>query len=428
MLQKRQAIGLIAAAMHGGGLARLFAQSAPGAPTAGATSQRLSAQQLENIVAPVALYPDDLLAILLPSATTPLEIVKAQRFLDRRKSNPNLQPDASMPAPVKSLLNYPDVVKSMSDDLDWTSALGTAVTVQQKRRRRRNPVVPAQGLRCRQSEERRQADCRGREGDDQGRAGQSASDLRAAISAGPGCRRQPGARVCLLPDPVPGVLLPVPARSGVRHGVFVGATTAYAFNWNNASINYNVNVNNLQQERMNYANNAREDWQSQSRSNQTQRQGQSRPKPDAAAGSSLGTTSANQAQRQQAATNQQTQRPQSAAQTQQTSLSGFATRPALLPRRRTIDGKGVAAEQRVGRQPFARTVVLRRGSAFGTRRRVWRNGFGRGDFPRQRARDAEPLGAPGRRPGSRRAWSGSAGPLGPTGWRPGTPTLTGNRT
>ena len=37
-----------------------------------------------------------------------------------------------MPAPVKSLLNYPDVVKKMNDDLDWTGALGSAVTAQQK--------------------------------------------------------------------------------------------------------------------------------------------------------------------------------------------------------------------------------------------------------------------------------------------------------
>ncbi len=132
MLQNRKAICLIAAAIAVGVPPALLAQSAPGTPTAGVTSQGLSAQQLENIVAPVALYPDDLLAIVLPSATTPLEIVKAQRFLDRRKSDPNLQPDASMPAPVKSLLNYPDVVKRMSDDIDWTSALGTAVTVQQK--------------------------------------------------------------------------------------------------------------------------------------------------------------------------------------------------------------------------------------------------------------------------------------------------------
>jgi len=77
---KAEAFCLIAAAIAVAVSPNLVAQSAPGAPAAGAASQGLSARQLESIVAPVALYPDDLLAILLPSATTPLEIVKAQRF------------------------------------------------------------------------------------------------------------------------------------------------------------------------------------------------------------------------------------------------------------------------------------------------------------------------------------------------------------
>ena len=80
MSQKMEAICLLAAAMAMAVPLTSLAQSAPGTPGAGVTSQRMSSQQLENIVAPVALYPDDLLAILLPSATTPLEIVKAQRF------------------------------------------------------------------------------------------------------------------------------------------------------------------------------------------------------------------------------------------------------------------------------------------------------------------------------------------------------------
>ena len=426
MLQKREAMCLIAAAIALAVPPALFAQSAPGAPTAGATSQRLSAQQLENIVAPVALYPDDLLAILLPSATTPLEIVKAQRFLDRRKSNPNLQPDASMPPPVKSLLNYPDVVKSMSDDLDWTSALGTAVTVQQ------SDVVDAiQSF-------RRKVYAVGNLKSDDKQIVVVEKETIKVVQANPQViyvpQYQPAQVVVVsaapvyayYPTPYPVYYYPYPPGAAFATGVFVGATTAYAFNWNNASINYNVNVNNLQQERMNYANNAREDWQSQSLSNQTQRQGQSAQNQTQRQDAVSGTTSANQAQRQQAAANQQTQRPQSAAQTQQTSLSGSqrtggSAAAAQSTERAWQPSSGSAASQSRAQS------YLRRGSAFGTRRRVWRNGFGRGDFPRQRARDAEPLGAPGRRPGSRRA-SGSAGPVGPTGWRPGTPSLTGNRT
>ena len=131
----RQIIRLlyISAASLGSALPLASTAQTPAAPpAAAATPQRLSAQQLENLVAPVALYPDDLLAIVLPSSTTPIEIAKAQQFLDKRKKDPKLQPDAKMPAPVKSLLNYPDVVKKMNDDLDWTTSLGAAVTAQQK--------------------------------------------------------------------------------------------------------------------------------------------------------------------------------------------------------------------------------------------------------------------------------------------------------
>src|SRR5215813_7034495 len=53
----------------------------------------LTAEQLNALVAPVALYPDDLLAIVLPACTNPIQVVEAQRFLDKRKSDPSLQPD-----------------------------------------------------------------------------------------------------------------------------------------------------------------------------------------------------------------------------------------------------------------------------------------------------------------------------------------------
>jgi len=82
---------------------------------------------LETLVAPIALYPDDLIAIILPASTSPLQIVQADRFLDKRKTDPQLPIDDKWDDPVKSLLNYPDVVKKMSADLDWTSALGEAV-------------------------------------------------------------------------------------------------------------------------------------------------------------------------------------------------------------------------------------------------------------------------------------------------------------
>ncbi|MBK7592129.1 MAG: DUF3300 domain-containing protein [Betaproteobacteria bacterium] len=84
-----------------------------------------------TLVGPIALYPDDLVAIILPAATNPLQLVQADRFLDKRKADPKLAVDDKWDDAVKSLLNYPDVVKMMSGDLDWMSALGEAVVADQ---------------------------------------------------------------------------------------------------------------------------------------------------------------------------------------------------------------------------------------------------------------------------------------------------------
>lgn len=102
------------------------------APAAtGGAAQALPATELEKLVGPIALYPDDLVAIILPASTSPLQIVQADRYLDKRKSDPKLPIDEKWDDPVKSLLNYPDIVKKMSNDLDWTSALGEAVVTDQ---------------------------------------------------------------------------------------------------------------------------------------------------------------------------------------------------------------------------------------------------------------------------------------------------------
>jgi len=91
----------------------------------------MPAEELDKLVAPIALYPDDLVAIILPAATNPLQLVQADRFLDKRKADPKLPVDDKWDDSVKALLNYPDVVKTMSGDLDWTAALGEAVVADQ---------------------------------------------------------------------------------------------------------------------------------------------------------------------------------------------------------------------------------------------------------------------------------------------------------
>ena len=88
-------------------------------------------EELEKLLAPIALYPDPLLAQMLPASAYPVQIVQAQRWLDKNKAlvakndysgidNQNWDPA------VKALARFPDVIKMMSADLDWTTDLGDA--------------------------------------------------------------------------------------------------------------------------------------------------------------------------------------------------------------------------------------------------------------------------------------------------------------
>jgi len=95
-------------------------------------SSGLPPQELEKLVGPIALYPDDLVGIVLPASTNALQIVSAARFLEKHKKNPKLQPDKNWDPSVLGLLNYPEVIKIMNKDLEWTQTLGDAVVNQQQ--------------------------------------------------------------------------------------------------------------------------------------------------------------------------------------------------------------------------------------------------------------------------------------------------------
>jgi Protein of unknown function (DUF3300) len=98
----------------------------------------LTAAQLDRLVAPIALYPDPLLAQILMAATYPLEVVEADRWL-RVPANAALKGDQLTAAlqqqpwdpSVKSLLAFPGVLRTMDDNLDWTVQLGDAFLAQQ---------------------------------------------------------------------------------------------------------------------------------------------------------------------------------------------------------------------------------------------------------------------------------------------------------
>jgi len=116
-----------------GGLAIAQTQEAAASATEQATApEPLSEEEMEVLVARIALYPDELVAAIVAASLYPLQIVQAQRYLDQLKTKPGLKPDADWDGSVISLLNYPEIVKMMGDDLDWTEELGGVVANQQK--------------------------------------------------------------------------------------------------------------------------------------------------------------------------------------------------------------------------------------------------------------------------------------------------------
>ncbi|WP_324764891.1 DUF3300 domain-containing protein (plasmid) [Sinorhizobium meliloti] len=100
--------------------------------TTTSTPEPLSDDELEVLVARIALYPDELVALVSAVSLYPLQIVEAERFLEKRKKSPNLKPKEDWDGSVISLLNYPEIIEMMSEDLEWTQTFGEAIANQQK--------------------------------------------------------------------------------------------------------------------------------------------------------------------------------------------------------------------------------------------------------------------------------------------------------
>jgi hypothetical protein len=108
------------------------AQTPPAStPTSAPQTAPIPPDQLDSLVAPIALYPDPLLAQVLAASTYPVEIVELQQWLTK---NPGLKDKALSDAvaqqpwdpSVQGLAGFPDVVKRLSDDIQWTTNLGNA--------------------------------------------------------------------------------------------------------------------------------------------------------------------------------------------------------------------------------------------------------------------------------------------------------------
>jgi hypothetical protein len=81
------------------------------------------AAHLEKLVSPIALYPDALVALILPASTRPSDIVLAARFLERG-SRPAAAATEFWQDSVKALVHYPEVLAQLDEDLAWTQELG----------------------------------------------------------------------------------------------------------------------------------------------------------------------------------------------------------------------------------------------------------------------------------------------------------------
>jgi hypothetical protein len=137
------AVGCAAMLLPGQGL--LFAQAttpapapAPAAPAATTepAEAKLPAEQLDSLVAPIALYPDTLLAQALVASTYPLEIVQLQQWLVKNKDlKGQALTDAAAKQPwdpaIQTMATIPDLVKRLADDIQWTTELGNAFLAQQ---------------------------------------------------------------------------------------------------------------------------------------------------------------------------------------------------------------------------------------------------------------------------------------------------------
>ena len=97
----------------------------PPPATQESAAPRLPQEALNQLLAPIALYPDPLVALILPASTTPSDLVLAARYLSS-SGDPAQITNQPWDDSVKSLARYPDVLKWMDQNLEWTTQVGDA--------------------------------------------------------------------------------------------------------------------------------------------------------------------------------------------------------------------------------------------------------------------------------------------------------------
>ncbi|HZW06424.1 MAG TPA: DUF3300 domain-containing protein, partial [Phycisphaerales bacterium] len=128
-MTQRTFIALLLAAAPLAGAAGQQQPAQPATPAPAESALPLAtAEQLDLLVAPIALYPDPLIAQLLPASTYPIDVVKAARLV--ASGGAARIDEQNWDASVKAVARYPEVIKMMDADLEWTQQLGQAFIVQ----------------------------------------------------------------------------------------------------------------------------------------------------------------------------------------------------------------------------------------------------------------------------------------------------------
>jgi predicted ribosomally synthesized peptide with SipW-like signal peptide len=135
-LRSLLAILCATALLPGDTLAYMSSSSQASASSPQNQASKIPAEQLDSLVAPIALYPDPLLAQSLAASTYPLEIIQLQQWLEKNKNlKDKALADAVAKQPwdasIQALAALPDVVKRLADDIQWTADLGNAFLAQQ---------------------------------------------------------------------------------------------------------------------------------------------------------------------------------------------------------------------------------------------------------------------------------------------------------
>jgi uncharacterized membrane protein YgcG len=214
-------VGLVLALACDGLPAPAFSQAPP------------SPEQLEKLVAPIALYPDALVAQILPASTNPVQVLEAARSV-ANGGRPTQEQASAWDPSVQALISYPTVLKMMSAKMDWMTSLGEAVAMQ-----------PSAVMAAIQTV-RRKAQAAGNLRSNDKQVVVAQGDTIVIQPANPQVIYVPQYNPTLIYAPPPAYYAPYAPAAGLMSfgvGFAAGAATAYACDWHGSSGSVTVNNN-----------------------------------------------------------------------------------------------------------------------------------------------------------------------------------------